>query len=74
MLQKEGCVVSEGKPAEISDVMNSETVETVAFNPERNYLALAQQSRSPRDVLSSGKPAVRYVSNGMKHYRSRNYD
>ncbi len=74
MLQKEGMFVSDDRPAEISDVVNGETVENVVFNPERNYLALAQQSRSPRDVLSSGKPAVRYVSNGMKHYRSRNYD
>ena len=73
-MHAEVMVVSEGKPAEISDIANGESVENIMFNPERNYLAFVQPSRSPRDVLSSGKPAVRYVSNGMKHYRSRNYD
>lgn len=72
---KEVMVVSEGKPAEISDVAMSESIETVAFDPERNYVSFVQPSRSPRDVRQSGKPAVRYVLNGMNlQYRSRNYD
>lgn len=74
-MRAEVMFVSDDRPAEISDVVNGESAENVVFNPERNYLAFVQQSRSPRDVLSSGKPAARYVLNGMKQpYRSRNYD
>lgn len=69
-------VVSDDKPAEISDVAMSESVEAVAFDPERNYLSFVQPSRSARDVQQSGKPAVRYVAKNVKnlHYRSRHYD
>jgi hypothetical protein len=73
--RKEVMVVSEGKPTEISDVAQGEAVESAVFNPEWNYLAFVRPSRSPRDVLSSGRPAAKYALNGMKQpYRSRNYD